>query len=700
MTFKINISRIIPTCFCFLLAFIPGAHGQDKANICKKPLILTRTFENNHYQPRVLDDSLSEVIFYNFLTLSDPDGLILTTEDVKSLSGYKYKLDDLIKSESCEFLNEFVRKYIQDLVADDSLLTYILSKPLDYDTKDSIIFNLSVSSRQFPGLDEKTDRWNKWLKYQVINRLIISALSDSSNPDWNSIVKKESLARQIILKKEKTETENLIKSLKDSKSYISEMFLNAIATSYDPHSEYFSESGKKSFEASLSKEKRSFGLVLEENLYGEIVISKLVPGGPAWKSNELHKGDVMLKIKTKNGKIIDFLTGDAGNSMEVLSTETPEYIYLTIRKTDGTIKTLKLKSEIIKNQENNVSSYILKGPKTIGYISLPDFYTDFSQGEGMGCANDVAKEILNLKKEQMQGLILDLRDNGGGSIEEAIELTGIFINEGPLIFIKNNQGKIRLLKDVNRGSVYNGPLIILVNQSTASASEILVSALHDYNRALIIGSQTFGKATGQLIIPMDSSIHVTSGLFNSHKTNDFVKITVEKIFPLSGNSYQMKGIQPDIVLPVEVNYNDESEKDYPNALRPEAIVKKIQYEPLNPLPVAQLKKYFDELSVTLAAKEPVSTKEPIISKDHQSMKLIIDPEKMMRFYKNFSNSASNDSDSLVSNFKVQNTRSDAFILKMDEDSRMGDDQMKAEIKKDKELQDAYQIMDQLINLSK
>jgi carboxyl-terminal processing protease len=700
MTFKTDFSRIISTSFCILLAFVPKIYGQDEKNNCKKPLILTRTFENNHYAPRALDDSLSEDIFYRFFTLSDPDGLIFTTDDVESLSGYKYRLDDLIKSESCEFLDLFVRKYIQRLEEDDSLISLILSKPLDYNKQDSITFNMSMTSRQFPALNEKFLLWQKWLKYQVINRLIISAMADSSSLDWNFIVKKESLGRQIVLKKEKTETENLIKSLKDNNSFISEMFLNAIATSYDPHSEFFSESGKKSFEASLSKEKRSFGIVLEENLYGEIVISKLVPGGPAWKSNELHKGDVMLKIKTKNGKIIDFLTGDTDNSMEVLSSETPEYIYLTIRKTDGTVKTLKLNSEIIKNEENNVSSYILKGNKTVGYISLPDFYTDFSQGNGLGCANDVAKEILNLKKEQMQGLILDLRDNGGGSIEEAIELAGIFINEGPLILIKSNQGKIKILKDVNRGTVYDGPLIILVNQSTASASEIVVSALHDYNRALIVGSQTFGKATGQLIIPMDSGIHVTSGLFNSRETNDFVKVTVEKIFPLSGVSYQKKGIQPDIVLPAEANYTDESENDFNNALEPETIIKKIQFTPLNPMPVAQIKKYFDEVPLIQETKKSSPGKELIIAKDHQYMKLIIDPEKLIRFYKNFNNSTTLENDSLISNYQVLNTRSDAFILKMDKDTRFGDDQIKSEIIKDKELQDTYRIMDQLINLSK
>jgi carboxyl-terminal processing protease len=686
--------------FFILWLLIPDISGQNEKSACQKPFILTRTFENNHYKPKALDDSMSQEIFFRFLALTDPEGLIFTTDDIKTLSHYQFMLDDLIKSQSCEFLDDIVRIYRMRLIENDSLISAILGKPLDYDKKDSLVFDMSLSSRQFPGSGEKIQRWQKWLKYQVINRLIISAVADSSSLYWTLLVKKEALARQNVLKKEKAGTDDLIGNLKNDNTFITDLFLNAIATCYDPHSAFFSESGKKTFEESLSKEKRSFGMVLEENLYGQIVVSKLVPGGPAWKSNELHKGDVLLKIKTNDGKMIDFISDDGNNLSEFLKKNAPETILLTVRKPDGRVKTVKLKSEIIENEENKVSSYILKGDKTLGYISLPDFYTDFSQGNGLGCANDVAKEILNLKKEQMQGLILDLRDNGGGSIEEAIELAGIFINEGPLIFVKNNLGRTHILKDVNRGTVYNGPLIILVNQSTASASEIVVSALHEYNRALIVGSRTFGKATGQLILPMDSSIHLTRSMPESQETKDFVKITVEQIFPLSGISYQKKGIQPDIVLGGEENPTDESESDYSSAINPETVQNKIQYVPNTPLPVSQLIENFEKIEKARTQKMQSKQEEQIVSKDHQFIKLIVDPEILIHFYKNIADITDQSTDSTLSNFVVNNTRSDAFILKMNEESKMNDDRIKFEIKKDQELQDAYLIMDQLINLCK
>jgi carboxyl-terminal processing protease len=253
------------------------------------------------------------------------------------------------------------------------------------------------------------------------------------------------------------------------------------------------------------------------------------------------------------------------------------------------VKTVALLKEKIREEENVVKSFILKGDKKIGYISLPGFYTEWESRTGQGCANDVAKEIVKLQEEKVEGLILDIRYNGGGSLGEGVDLAGIFINEGPICVLKGRAEKPEILKDMNRGTVYNGPLVVLVNGQSASASEVLVGALQDYNRAVVVGSPTFGKATGQIVVPLDSTISLTAPAERKARSPyGFVTVTTEKLYRVTGRSAQLKGVRPDISLPDVYDALDYREATYPFALSSDSLNRKFYFSPLSPLPVAEL----------------------------------------------------------------------------------------------------------------
>ncbi|HET9430289.1 MAG TPA: carboxy terminal-processing peptidase, partial [Chitinophagaceae bacterium] len=365
--------------------------------------------------------------------------------------------------------------------------------------------------------------------------------------------------------------------------HVKEAYLVAIASSFDPHTEFFSPGEREHFEAALSTQTKSYGIVIDES-DGKLVIKQLIPGGPAWKSGEVHRDDQVLQLRFDNGESIDASSLSAEELTEMLEESEAASMAVGIKKTDGTVKTIILPREKIETEENSVKSFVLKGSKKIGYISLPDFYTSWDQESGSSCADDVAKEIVNLKKEQIEGLILDVRFNGGGSMGEALQLIGIFINEGPLVGVKESSGKPGFLKDPYRGTIYDGPMVVLINGQSASASEALAASLQDYNRAVIVGSTSYGKATIQRIFPMDT----TAGERKVVSPSGFVKITIGKFYRLNGGTTQLNGVRPDVYLPDAFDVLKYKEKFVPLALPSDTINRNNYYKALPGLPSSQL----------------------------------------------------------------------------------------------------------------
>jgi carboxyl-terminal processing protease len=343
-----------------------------------------------------------------------------------------------------------------------------------------------------------------------------------------------------------------------------------------------------------------FGFSLGEGK-DAVEITRLKPGSPAYKSGLIHEGDQILTLQWEGNDEVDVSDGSVEQVNAFISGDHGKNLTLTLKKSDGTTRkvTLQREKSALDDDNSKVRSFILKGDHRVGFISLPAFYTDWNGEEGgnNGCADDVAKEIIKLKKENIEGLILDLRYNGGGSMLEAIALTGIFIDAGPVGMTRDKEGKIYTMKDVNRGSVYDGPLILLINGFTASASEMLAGTLQDYHRALIVGSPSFGKATAQVVLPLDT-VFDEQHLERMKTADNFIKITIDRLFRVNGTSAQQTGVIPDIMLQDYSETQSEREKSLPFALQNVTIDANKYFHPYPSISMDPLKSFSKSFSDT------------------------------------------------------------------------------------------------------
>jgi carboxyl-terminal processing protease len=343
-------------------------------------------------------------------------------------------------------------------------------------------------------------------------------------------------------------------------------FLNIFCTYFDPHSNYFFLDEKMAFMSALSTSSLSLGLELGMNEKEEIVVEEIVPGGPAAQSQKIEKEDIIVKVSDKAGYEYSVSCTSLEVIGDIIFSEANKEIKFTIRKKNGTLVDLVLNKQVMKATENSVYSFIAEKKTRVGYIRIPSFYSDFEGRSHHGCAEDVAKEITKLRNDNVDGIVLDLQGNGGGSMDEAIKLAGMFVDNGPISIAVNNQNKQEILRDSDRGMAYNGPLVVMINGASASASEFFAAAMQDYNRALIVGATSLGKASIQVIQPLDE------------KQEEFVKVTIQKFYRVTGESSQIKGIVPDIFMPVIYDSIMPREKSYKNALAHDFIDLKARFK--------------------------------------------------------------------------------------------------------------------------
>jgi carboxyl-terminal processing protease len=467
------------------------------------------------------------------------------------------------------------------------MIDNITRQPFNFSVDESVIASREATFDFAASTEELQKRWYRYLKFATA-RGIYYALHKDNLPVQaakSSIDKVEPSIRNKLRGNEKKFIEDILHYKAGLESYMAEIYLDAIASEFDPHTNYFSQEGKEEFQSALSSQGLSFGIDFDENQKGQIVVDHLEPGGPAWKSGELHKNDELLQLQQEGKEPVDITEQSVEDIYEFLAAPGHDKINFKVRKNNGQEKTVTLKKEKINNEENVVKSFVLNGSKKIGYIILPGFYTEWENDGGSSCANDVAREIIKLKHENIEGLILDVRFNGGGSVGESLAMAGIFIDEGPLSGEKDKSGKLVFLKDPNRGVIFSGPMILLVNGQSASASELLAATLQDYNRALIMGGKTFGKATMQQMFFLDT---LSKKAPNARTNTDILKITTGKIFRLNGETAQLKGVVPDIELPDEFELMKSGERFYANALPADTARKNNYYKPLPAIPIAEL----------------------------------------------------------------------------------------------------------------
>jgi carboxyl-terminal processing protease len=569
-------------------AFSAGGVTKDVPVAAQAYMIVT-TAERYHYAPKPVNDSFSAVVYKSFLHMLDPYGTLFTDETIAKLDGFKFSLDDQIKQRKTTFLDSATALYLRQLHVADSLVRTLKYEEINCAAADTLwLGGDDVYGRQ-SNLHKK---WEQWITYMILwsyhtNKDSTDTIRQPSQKATRNYFNK-AIARETCRSKLKMNPPGGIKGSTGSR------YLKAIALAFDPHTQYLSFADKEQFETDLSKESGSFGIRLNFNIIGEVEIVEVLPGGPAWYSNKINEGDVVLDVKKSDGTTIDMRCATLSDVHGFLSTIGDKPADFTIRKKSGKTINVALEKELLDVEENTIRSYVLKGKSSVGYIYLPSFYADFTYDDyfSKGCANDLAKELIILKNASIDGLILDVRSNGGGSMQEAIRMAGVFIDNGALCITHFRGKDPETIKDNARGTIYNGPLVVLVNSFSASASELLVGVLQDYNRALIVGSTTFGKSTIQNVLPVNAGDFDSLSHYKGEPPG-FLKLTTGSFYRVTGASHQKTGIVPDIELPVLSEITQDREASYDNALEFVNVNKKTYYYPVDPLPVRKLQNLCD-----------------------------------------------------------------------------------------------------------
>jgi carboxyl-terminal processing protease len=547
-----------------LLLVVFSVFGQKKASACEVLSKINTLLQREHYHPKPVDDSLSVYVFDAFVDGLDPERYLFTKTEYERLLRYRLNIDNAILENNCVFFDEFSTIYKMALLRRKAAIEKVNKLPFDYHSNDSVKF----SKKSFPFDLAETDLervWKKRLRYEILEE--ISGMSDNIDSLRQNFtaIEKEVKARNF-----QTNLCKINSILDDPNGYESKLqndLYNVFCSYFDPHSNYLTIDAKSSFMSALSTSNLSLGLDFKMNDKQEIIVAQVIPGGPSAKSEQIQKDDVIVKVSNKKGMEYWASCTSPDLIAELIYSDSNPEIGLTLRKKNGALLEVDIKKQTMKAVTNSVFSFIAEKGMRAGYVRIPSFYSDFESNSVLGCADDVAKEIIKLQQDHIDGLIIDLQDNGGGSMEEAIKLAGMFTDFGPVAVLSDRQNKQEILKDGNRGSVYNGPIVILVNGNSASASEFFAAAMQDYKRAVIAGSVTLGKASMQSILPLENGNEM-----------DFVKVTLEKFYRITGDSHQRKGVVPDVYMPQLFDSIMEREKSFKTALAYDSIVTKARFQ--------------------------------------------------------------------------------------------------------------------------
>jgi carboxyl-terminal processing protease len=580
----------------FLFSSIRSA-AQSTHSTADIAFTITRMAEIYHVQPRPVDKTFSFDLFAQMIRTLDADKIYFTGNDIRKLSSYQYALDDELLNKKEDFLKELIAMYTKKINQTDSILDFLSKSRFNLNLSET--YTVSEDSSFAPDETLRKIKLYKLVKRNTIETILDIYQEDSAKKD----MKADSLepqARKKVCHAFKRDIQRNRQTKGGLAGFVCNAWCESVASCYDPHTEFFSPGKKEEFQGELGDKQLQFGFSLGEGK-DATEITRLKPGSPAYKSGLIHEGDQILALQWEGNEEVDVSDGSVEEVNAFISGDHGNTLTLTLKKTDGTTRKVTLEREkaTLDDDNSKVRSFILKGEHRIGFISLPAFYTDWNGDEGgsNGCADDVAKEIIKLKKENIEGLILDLRYNGGGSMLEAIALAGIFIDLGPVGMTRDKEDKIYTMKDVNRGSVYDGPLILLINGFTASASEMLAGTLQDYHRALIVGSPSFGKATAQVVLPLDT-LFDEQHMDRMKTADNYIKITIERLFRVNGTSAQLTGVIPDIFLPDFSEAESEREKSLPCALNNITIAANKYYHPYPPISVDTLKSFSKSFSDT------------------------------------------------------------------------------------------------------
>ncbi len=544
--------------------------------------LITYVLEKGHYEPKDIDDDFSVSVFEDFIDVLDPTKRYFLASDIADFEQYKFQIDDQIKNTDISFFNLVYDRLMQRMGDAKEIYKEVLQKPFDYSENESI----SIKYEEEPfasNKNELSERWRKQLKYATLGTYD-SKISHAEKPMDDVITDDHDHAAHSPEEAEKEARESTESTLDEFFDFVDDLerkdwfvqYINTIVDEFDPHTFYFAPDEKDKFDMNMSGKFEGIGARLQKKPEGAKIV-EIISGGPVWRDQRLEVGDQILKVGQNGEEPINIVGMRLDDAIKLIKGPQGTVVDLTVRKVDGSLEEISLTRDVVELEESYAkSANIIKGDEKFGIINLPKFYVDFEDYNERNAATDVAQEVERLKGEGIEGLILDLRDNGGGSLKTVVEMAGLFIKDGPIVQVRSGNKEKDVYDDKDERIQWDGPLVILVNELSASASEILAAAMQDYKRAIVIGSkQTFGKGTVQNVIPLSNIVRS-----NEHGDLGAIKLTTQKFYRINGGSTQLEGVKSDVVVPDRYSYIDLGERDQSNPLKWDKITP-ADYEPWN-----------------------------------------------------------------------------------------------------------------------
>lgn len=551
---------------------------DDGRTITKNQAIqetIHRVISEGHFSPKDLNDDFSKKVFDKYLEMSDYGKLFFLQTDIDAFREHETRIDDEInegKTDLFDLVNERIKTRMKEASA---YYTKALKEPFTFTSDESIELD-GKKLNWCMNEQELEQRWYKSMKYRTLARY--TELKDQQKSTTDKAEKEKTLAQLEIDAREnvKKSMDNYFKRLnKISETDRFATYMNSICHVVDPHTDFFPPKDKQRFDEEMSGSFIGIGAVLQSD-GSNCTIKQIVTGSPCWKEGRLKVNDIILKVAQGSEDPVDIAGWDTEDIVSIIRGKLGTEVRLTVKHPDGSQEVISIIRGKVETEATFAKSSIINVGKTkIGYILLPEFYASFNESNGRRCAVDMAVEIEKLKKENISGLIIDLRGNGGGSLSDVVEIGGMFIDKGPIVQVKSKGAPAQTLNDESSGTLYDGPLTILVNQGSASASEIFAAAMQDYKRGIVLGTTSFGKGTVQRVYPLEDFYGGDRSLlpFGS------IKLTLQKFYRINGGSTQLKGVNPDVSLPDLYELLDVGERKDENSLPWDQIAKS-NYKPI------------------------------------------------------------------------------------------------------------------------
>lgn len=598
--FKFNTLLLFIPLTSLVFCFNSPKNDDDKMSTIM--VSVKNTLSYLHYSPKPINDAYSQEVYKHYFEMVDASKRYFLQSDMDEFAKHRTKLDDYLNQGDLTFYKLTIDRLYQRVDEIDKITQDILSKPINLDEDETLILEPKLK-KNATNAKELSAEWKKYIKYNILQEMESLTAKEEIQKEKKDSVQKFNLKDTIKLEILTPEQKRL-KATEEVKDLITDTFrrfkkrnkmdwftvyMNAYTEVFDPHTNYYSPKNKEDFDTQFTGKVIGIGAIIQEKR-GYLYLGALTIGAPAWKSKQLSEGDKILKVRSKPNEdpvnVVGMLSDEA---VRLIRGEKGTKVTLTVEKKDKTIKEVTMIREEVAIEDTFARSIIVssKDGKKYGFINLPSFNADFEDEKGRNASDDIKNELVKLKAQNVQGIILDLRNNGGGSLTEVGDILGLFMNTGPYVQVKDGNGKIQTLKNKTSAPLWTGPLVIMQNELSASASEILAGAVQDYGRGVVIGSpQSFGKGTVQTFVDLNRFLN-TNDDFGS------LKLTIQKFYRVTGESTQRKGIESDFKMKDFFTYAEIGERYDDYALAWDKIPA-VPYQPMNYFTAQALQKEMEE----------------------------------------------------------------------------------------------------------